>query len=117
MSDRLAKVARKVARRKARGLETPAFPVVQRAALSGDPWAGVPETERETIVEVRNGIKVVTYVDTPESLAKRLRSTQRPMAAPASEPALAPAAPPLETRVSYDWGRLDEAERNDANQP
>lgn len=115
MSKRLAGLVRKVARRSSRGLETPAHPVVDRPFVSGNPWAGIPDSERETTIEIRDGILITTFVDTPESRLKR-----RPLPPPPvpddepqegtnedlEEPA---AAPPPDTSKS-DWERLEEAD-------
>lgn len=109
MTEGLRRRANRIARRRARGIVTPVFPEVPYEPSSPDPWAGIPESEREVVVKVRNGLVIGTYIDAPEMLAKRkaarsLKQRLKPATSNSAEGKLSAAT------TSEPWTRLDEAD-------
>ena len=102
MSNRLAGMARKVARKRARGLP---LAEVDRGPASGDPWRAIAEEARQKTVEVTSsGIVVTTYTDSVEDLYGTMRRSLVPATVPeprAPVPAPAPSA-------AGPWAALDE---------
>jgi hypothetical protein len=110
LSGRLEAKARKVARRASRGIETPTFAPVSGPA-STDPFADIPESRRETLVEQRGSMMVTTYVDSVEGLAKRRPRPRKvkPEEAPV-DPLKVRGGEPEGHPGGSEWARLDEAD-------
>lgn len=89
MSDRLARVANRVARRKARGLGgAEEWPTSKEAAPTLDPWADIPpEARKAEVTTLANGTVLTSYVDTLEDhkgrpAAAKLRTEEEAPAPP-----------------------------------
>lgn len=96
MTERLARLANRAARRRAAGVPYEWLPSTL-CAPAYSPWAGVPDCERIASVEVLpDGTVVTVWLDTEEDLARRRRAVEAP--APADPDELPPVYVPAPLR-------------------
>lgn len=95
---------------KARGRGPEQFPTSQTWSPPYDPWAGIPESERDTVTEtLANGTVVTHYYGTAENAERWRQATRREAAEVPSDPFEAPSGPaPLSSSLSGGWWWRDE---------
>lgn len=108
MSARLARIAARVARKKARGFHVSEMIVLERAPPTTDPWGPLLDGPRLSVVEVlADGTVSETFIDTVAGL--RAAATPAPAAPPLPPPSptFLPPPPPGPLRRPRDpWRRL-----------